>query len=681
MRPDEKQKVAPCEGNAPYIFVSYARKDRKIVQPILTELVSRGVRLWWDQSLKPGEVYATRIQERVDACTGLLVFLSPESTKMKAQNWVLSETKRAASAGKEIVPVTLSEFPQSLEWSTLIDHLQMLSCTPKTQTALIEGIFSAAQRLLCVGEKSESPQPPTLSPNPKTAPPSTKDAWISECADALAALQLIFDRIAPSEEPEPVESLDPDDELDFGVEIAKPSAVATNFALHVDSYPHYNRCRELIATSLSLRDQSIPLAQRRASCLSLTEKIPASNDPSLGLALSLCHLYNLAVLLGIHSDERESIGPEVHTRLSRANKLFKGTEPADWNECVRELARLVRLSLRVAQLELAILAGLPYAKWRKLAETKGRLAYTEEWQSRFSEVDSIELELSKFKFAGNSELGVVANAYRAECTLGDWITCCYKDLQRPQKFHALPLHPIDQAPAMQRRGAERVLSVRVRIGMRSSSPDYDCSSTGVLLYHAYRERPKTSWYNDYFFEQEASGWLRRIAQCSVQDLEMFSQSLHRPESVLLLARLLTRFRGDNEVLEHPRGETIRPTLIGRFGAECAKRGEVREQRWTPSPWMTHDSMREFLWSEGWRAARLNETHAVDLLLLAGACDPKRESLPKRGFYTSADERKRITELWTSTAPLQNLRANWLPTECYDAMSDQILEDIRAIFPE
>ena len=45
----------PYDSAEPYLFVSYARRDRELVIPIVQDLVRAGVRLWWDEGLHAGE--------------------------------------------------------------------------------------------------------------------------------------------------------------------------------------------------------------------------------------------------------------------------------------------------------------------------------------------------------------------------------------------------------------------------------------------------------------------------------------------------------------------------------------------------------------------------------------------------------------------------------------------------
>lgn len=46
------------KGENPYIFVSYAHKDKDIVYPVIEELQNRGYRIWYDEGIEASEEWA-----------------------------------------------------------------------------------------------------------------------------------------------------------------------------------------------------------------------------------------------------------------------------------------------------------------------------------------------------------------------------------------------------------------------------------------------------------------------------------------------------------------------------------------------------------------------------------------------------------------------------------------------
>ena len=72
-------KLTPYEGNAEYIFVSYAHKDSDEVLPILDALSDRGYRIWYDEGITPGSEWPEYIAERLNSSSLVLAFVSPAS--------------------------------------------------------------------------------------------------------------------------------------------------------------------------------------------------------------------------------------------------------------------------------------------------------------------------------------------------------------------------------------------------------------------------------------------------------------------------------------------------------------------------------------------------------------------------------------------------------------------------
>ena len=60
----------------PYIFISYAHKDRDQVFPILEELQANGYRFWYDGGIEIGTDWDNAIAERIRSCACFLGFLS-----------------------------------------------------------------------------------------------------------------------------------------------------------------------------------------------------------------------------------------------------------------------------------------------------------------------------------------------------------------------------------------------------------------------------------------------------------------------------------------------------------------------------------------------------------------------------------------------------------------------------
>ena len=82
---------APAGGNGsggngsggPFMFVSYAHKDRIHIDPILAALAGDGVRLWIDSEIAVGEEWDTRLETQLTTCSGLIAFVSDDYAASK----------------------------------------------------------------------------------------------------------------------------------------------------------------------------------------------------------------------------------------------------------------------------------------------------------------------------------------------------------------------------------------------------------------------------------------------------------------------------------------------------------------------------------------------------------------------------------------------------------------------
>ncbi len=64
------------EGNEPFVFISYAHKDRNLVLPIIEGLQNRGFRVWYDQGIEVGNEWPDFIAEHLEKCCGMVAFVS-----------------------------------------------------------------------------------------------------------------------------------------------------------------------------------------------------------------------------------------------------------------------------------------------------------------------------------------------------------------------------------------------------------------------------------------------------------------------------------------------------------------------------------------------------------------------------------------------------------------------------
>ena len=99
----------PYEGTEPYIFVSYGRKDRDRVFPLLDALHEKGYRIWRDEGGIPwGVRWMETIEDHIERAEVCLVFWSEASA---ASEHCEAETAEMVAERKTIVTVFLDDTP------------------------------------------------------------------------------------------------------------------------------------------------------------------------------------------------------------------------------------------------------------------------------------------------------------------------------------------------------------------------------------------------------------------------------------------------------------------------------------------------------------------------------------------------------------------------------------------
>ena len=159
-----------------HIFLSYAREDLARVKPVVEALVARGWSVWWDRTIKPGQIFARVIQIALDEARCVIVLWSRDSVE---SDWVQSEADEGQRRGI-LIPAILDEVMIPLAfrriqaaslvgWSGKLPHTGF-----EELEQAVEGILtSAAQpdRGSAAGAAAESsPAPPIGSALPAVAP-------------------------------------------------------------------------------------------------------------------------------------------------------------------------------------------------------------------------------------------------------------------------------------------------------------------------------------------------------------------------------------------------------------------------------------------------------------------------------------------------------------------------------
>jgi hypothetical protein len=94
------------------IFLSYASEDRLRVKPVVDALEARGWSVWWDPTIRPGQIFARVIQEALDKARCVVVLWSRESVE---SDWVQTEAGEGLKR-KILIPALLDVVVIPLEF-------------------------------------------------------------------------------------------------------------------------------------------------------------------------------------------------------------------------------------------------------------------------------------------------------------------------------------------------------------------------------------------------------------------------------------------------------------------------------------------------------------------------------------------------------------------------------------
>lgn len=121
---DSSKAILPDDvDDQPYIFVSYAHRDKNQVQDILQVLHSNGFRFWYDMGLKSGVEWAEELGEKIDQCEQFMVLITENSVTSK---FVRKEVGMAVDSDKNMLVVFLEETALTSGLKYLLGDIQAL---------------------------------------------------------------------------------------------------------------------------------------------------------------------------------------------------------------------------------------------------------------------------------------------------------------------------------------------------------------------------------------------------------------------------------------------------------------------------------------------------------------------------------------------------------------------------
>ena len=72
-------RAVPYEGEKPFLFINYCRKDAAVVYPMIEKLAMAGCRLWYDDGIAPGTMWPEIIALHLERSRAILAFISAEA--------------------------------------------------------------------------------------------------------------------------------------------------------------------------------------------------------------------------------------------------------------------------------------------------------------------------------------------------------------------------------------------------------------------------------------------------------------------------------------------------------------------------------------------------------------------------------------------------------------------------
>lgn len=144
-------RIRPYDGNEPFLFFSYCRKNADEVYPIIERMACDGYRIWYDDGINPGEDWLEVIADHLHRSSAVIVALTPESTQ---SHNCRNEMNFAMEYHKPVVSVLLSDFSMPLAVRLQMGTSQYVKKYEyRNQAAFYETLYAASCLEVCLGPK------------------------------------------------------------------------------------------------------------------------------------------------------------------------------------------------------------------------------------------------------------------------------------------------------------------------------------------------------------------------------------------------------------------------------------------------------------------------------------------------------------------------------------------------
>ena len=120
------------------IFISYKREDKRIAKKLFTLLQEDGFTVWWDQKIKAGESFVSKIHEQAEKCDVLIALYSLKALQSK---YIEAEATYAFEHNK-LIPIIIEniELPIPFRTTQYINFIHWDEKRNETYDQLLEAI-------------------------------------------------------------------------------------------------------------------------------------------------------------------------------------------------------------------------------------------------------------------------------------------------------------------------------------------------------------------------------------------------------------------------------------------------------------------------------------------------------------------------------------------------------------
>ena len=155
------------------VFVSYSRRDKDRVAPLVAAIEAQGLSVWWDPAIIPGQEFDRQIDAELKIAAAVLVIWTPNSVESR---WVRGEARDAADRGI-LVPVRFEAATLPIDVRALhtidLDDSAVAASGPRIQEVL------HALDVLIARRDGRPPEPAKAVPMPPA--PAIASTRVSIC--------------------------------------------------------------------------------------------------------------------------------------------------------------------------------------------------------------------------------------------------------------------------------------------------------------------------------------------------------------------------------------------------------------------------------------------------------------------------------------------------------------------